>query len=373
MAFIGQLGTNDSYLANIQLGIAGGGGLEQVVSHTLDLIQTASAGQTISISDPITLDHTATGAVAHSESVSDTLVLTDEALSSIKIVSVSDTLVLEQAASGQIPISIAIAHTLELVQSQDGHPSPVNKIITDDLGLESRVNRTITISVSQPMSLTDVGRRFLGALDTLDLIQTVLVGKNRGGVEDILSIVETIGLLSILTRSVADPLSLSQSVTYSLLGTCDLLDYTPYVGSSTDSEFPPPSTTPPVLGDGTLTLTFPFAAPTTTLILRNPEFDNTERLAFNRIIRESRGGSLAVFADPIWPKEDVLIFTITGLRPQKLDALRTFLLDSVGKEIGLLDWENRQWKGIILNPDAAMSEPGRGDRTISLEFEGALV
>jgi len=374
MAFTGQLGTSDSYLANIVLGTAGGGDLEQIINHVLALVQTANAGQTATAENTLVLVDDAVGTVDHFESASHTLVLVDEAISSITMLSVSDTLALVDLAEGRTPISIAVAQTLELVQVQDGHQNPVNKLIFDDLGLVSQVNRTITVVVSQSMSLVSAVHRFLGGVDVLNLIQSVSVGKSKDGTSHQLTLLETIVIESVLTRSVPDPLGLIQSVTYSVVGDgCALLDYRPYVGSSTDPAFPPPSTTKPTLGDGTLTLTFPFVAPTTTLILRNPEFDNTERLAFNRVIRESRGGSLSVFADPDWPKEDILLFTVTSLRPQKLDALRTFLLDSAGREIGLLDWENRQWKGIVLNPDAAMSEPGRDNRTVSLEFDGELV
>ena len=36
--------------------------------------------------------------------------------------------------------------------------------------------------------------------------------------------------------------------------------------------------------------------------LRAPNLGNKDRLSFNRVLRETRGGTLVVFADPIWPK-----------------------------------------------------------------------
>jgi len=50
----------------------------------------------------------------------------------------------------------------------------------------------------------------------------------------------------------------------------------------------------------------------------------------------------------------------------------TFLDDSLGKEVGLLDHESRQWRGIITTPAAQLAEVTIG-HNVSLEFQGALV
>jgi hypothetical protein len=56
--------------------------------------------------------------------------------------------------------------------------------------------------------------------------------------------------------------------------------------------------------------------------------------------------------------------------------LLDFLLTSLGAEIGLLDHENRQWRGILLNPEAEITQTqreGSCEYAVSLEFEGVLV
>ena len=50
-----------------------------------------------------------------------------------------------------------------------------------------------------------------------------------------------------------------------------------------------------------------------------------------------------------------------------------FLENSLGLEIGLLDFESRQWKGFILTPSSALAEAKQNGFTMSLEFEGELV
>ncbi len=120
-------------------------------------------------------------------------------------------------------------------------------------------------------------------------------------------------------------------------------------------------------------MTYPYVTPTTTVVLRNPEFGNRERLGFNRINRETRGGSLIVFADPQWPKIKTVQVTLNSLSADQAADLKAFLRESLGKEIGLLDYENRQWRGIITNPDTEVANPGRCDYTAILEFEGDLL
>jgi hypothetical protein len=108
--------------------------------------------------------------------------------------------------------------------------------------------------------------------------------------------------------------------------------------------------------------------------LRNPELGNKDRLQFNRISRETRGGTLIVYADSIWPKIQVQVLTFTGLSKEQAAGLLTFMSVHLGREIGFVDWEHRLWRGVITNPNDAVVQDGRGCMySASLEFEGALV
>ena len=53
--------------------------------------------------------------------------------------------------------------------------------------------------------------------------------------------------------------------------------------------------------------------PTDEVTLRAPDFGNKDRLGFNRVLRETRGGTLVVFADPQWPKTQTLALNFSGL------------------------------------------------------------
>lgn len=124
---------------------------------------------------------------------------------------------------------------------------------------------------------------------------------------------------------------------------------------------------PPVLGKATLTLTYGM----TELILRNPIFNNTTRKGYTRIQRETRGGTLKIFADPIWPKTTTLIYSIEAL-PNPQEVL-DFLEASLGQQITLLDHEDREWIGIITNPNTAVTDNGICRAECQLEFVGELV
>ena len=62
---------------------------------------------------------------------------------------------------------------------------------------------------------------------------------------------------------------------------------------------------------------------------------NKDRLQFNRISRETRGGTLIVYADPIWPKVQTQVLTFTALT--RVQAARTagFPGGSLGRRGGL--------------------------------------
>ena len=107
--------------------------------------------------------------------------------------------------------------------------------------------------------------------------------------------------------------------------------------------------------------------------LRAPNLGNKDRLSFNRILRETRGGTLVVFADPIWPKIETLVLSFSGLRNTQAQQLLAFLETHLGEEIGLLDWEGRSWRGVVMTPTNPVVQDARDSYSASLEFEGELV
>jgi hypothetical protein len=121
-------------------------------------------------------------------------------------------------------------------------------------------------------------------------------------------------------------------------------------------------------------LVYPSVGPLTDyLVLRAPNLGNRDRLQMNRISRETRGGTLIVYADPIWPKAQTLALIFSGLTALEAGGLHTFMDDHLGLEIGMLDWEHRFWKGVITKLDDPIVQDGKGCKhSVGFEFEGEL-
>jgi hypothetical protein len=284
---------------------------------------------------------------------------------------VAQSLGLSDSLNVVAPIRIEVQQNLGLQEVADGRVGVYHRDVGDVLDFQERMGRVLERTVSQSLTLIDTVERKHPVAQSLGLVQTVTHGKGATS-SDNLNLQSIADYDAILNRSVSDALGLHQSVTYYLGGDCITKQYTPFIGSSTDTEFTPPDLTPPTLSDATLTLTYPYVSPTNTLVLRNPSFGNRDRLAFNRINRETRGGTLVVFADPIWPKSQTLQLTVDVLSDAQVENLLTFLAQSLGKEIGLLDHEGRQWRGIITTPDTSIAHAAMQDRTVTFDFEGEL-
>jgi hypothetical protein len=116
---------------------------------------------------------------------------------------------------------------------------------------------------------------------------------------------------------------------------------------------------------------YPITSPTHTLTLRGPELGNRERMQFQRINRETRGGTLIVFADPIWPKNDHLVMDFVGLTETETSQVRSFIKTTLGKQVTLRDWEGRRWVGVIVSPDNPVVRDGAlCMNTVTIELEG---
>ncbi len=237
-----------------------------------------------------------------------------------------------------------------------------------------------TAAASDSLTLSDhaIKSRTTSALDTLVLSDTAHV--NAGyPTGDMLLVGDRASVNVVRLLHAQDTLVVEQSffcippLAYPLVKR----DYSPSIGVGTSNNpAPPPAALvfPSGLGPGEFTLLYPATGtPTDTLVLRKPEFGNKDRLQFNRISRETRGGTLVVYADPMWPKTQNLVLTFSALKPTQAKALTTFLANHLGQQIGLWDWEGRHWTGIVTNPNDPVVQDSKYSYTGSLEFEGQLV
>jgi len=170
-------------------------------------------------------------------------------------------------------------------------------------------------------------------------------------------------------------LQLYSTLGYSILKDNTLNEFAPFVGTSTDPNAPvPPKWNQPTISETASGITFFFPAinPTTSIHLRGPELDNTDRLSFHRVNRESRGGTLILYADPIWPKIAHLGFQFNGLNEAESQEFLDFCLLTLGKEIGFIDWENREWRGVIVSPQEPIVRDKRYGLSASVEIDAEM-
>jgi hypothetical protein len=234
---------------------------------------------------------------------------------------------------------------------------------------------TDVLPLGQVAARSEVGTQ-VDAIQLGDLA-AVSVGKPT---VDPLTIGDCAVVAVVRLLSAESDVSVEQSFTYSLPLKAAEAVYSPFIGTGTSGNPPPPPATlsgenlPNPSAPGRFTLVYPASGPVTdSLTLRNPEFGDKDRLQFNRVSRETRGGTLIVYADPMWPKIETLVLTISGLSVDQAEALLEFMENHVGQEIGIWDWEQRRWTGIVTNPNDPALEDGRDMFTASLEFEGQLV
>ena len=266
------------------------------------------------------------------------------------------------------PKFVSVADVLGFTNIPSEHQGVANLSIADFLNLRDIAGRVYSATAADTLTLTQLAFWRETANDFLGLSQAASGFIARPGVS-ILILTDAVARIFVASRSFTDNLSLNSSVAAFVDDIGVRCQYHPFIGDGPGTSIP---ATMPTLGTAKVTLTYPFVSPTTTLVLRNPQFGNIDRLAFDRINRETRGGTLIMFVDPEWNKQQVMNVTITALKRSQKDALLAFLNTSIGQDIGYLDHENRQWKGLVLTPEAVVTNNDRGGYTVTFELEGTL-
>lgn len=293
-----------------------------------------------------------------------------------------------------------IASPMSLVQTV-GVWMPYHRCLVSRLHLDSVVGKPgwgKNFMVSNTLEMSHVaGRAYFGVASTallmvqegwwsevvsstINLIQDPDWGKTKGLEVSTLGLGQTLFLNADWSRPISQDVGVGHSLMYYVPSECGSKKYTPYIGENTITNNPtPPDTNLPLVqglpvGDR-FQLQYPgIGEGADTVELRAPNLDNRERLAFNRINRETRGGRLIVFADPIWPQINTLVLSFSGLTKAEVDGLQDFMRNYLGKEVGLTDWEGHQWVGIITSPTESAVQDGKGGQwSISLEFEGVML
>ena len=352
------------------------------LANAINLTQVARSNiQNISVANTLELDDDVHVNMA-SPSITDPMSITHhtEALNT-KITVAHDINLIDQAFADQAVRNLSLSTLIDLDETVFQHFGVANLSIVHAMDgsqeeiplLFDQANLVFDIEIIDTLLLTDEVFRTIAVVDSLNLNQAVLFSFGLL-IEDTLELEDEALINGEYQQLVSNDIGVEDFITYIIVANNDACTYGLFIGQADDPDFEPPPATPPTLGTATLTLTWPYVTPTSTLVLRNPEFGNSESLAFTRIIRETRGGTLEVYGDPDWPQTTTLSITVDGLPGAIAEDFLQFLEDSLGQEIGLLDWENRQWRGIITTPDAEVTDHGKAcRRSITFEFEGETV
>lgn len=305
--------------------------IEVTASNTITFTQNAAPGLlTRTAITPLTFSQsgsTATNLVSGITLTASNTITFSQTNNRIKLLAAavaltaSHTLTFTQRAI--FPIELTASHTLALSQSADGN---AGKFATQVITF------TQTVVANTVRSLT--------ASNTLNLSHAFTFVQFRNGV----------------------PLATS--------GSCGIThQYSPLSGGGSPVVRPIP---PDYERKNDVIFAYPaggLCAASNTVTLRTPNFGNRERSQYNRINRESRGGSLKVFRDPTWPKQKTLAMDFSGIKDSEIDDILNFLEVSLGKKISFRDWDGRVWRGIIVNPDTAITKQGTNRNDIAIELE----
>jgi hypothetical protein len=229
---------------------------------------------------------------------------------------------------------------------------------------------TITFTHSAILSLTGDGT------STLTLGQTAF-GQAGVPIGNQLVLTQTATFTIDRTQTATSVIPFSQAAAYTLILASTKCQYSPFIGSSSDPNAPTPPSTEidgPMVGiQVPFQLVYPSTGAVTDAVsLSTPNLGNLDRLSFDRIQRETRGGTLIVYSDPNWPKIQTLVLSFSGLLNVEAQALLTFMDEYLGQEIGLIDWEHRFWRGVIITPEEPIVEDRFDSFTASFSFEGEL-
>lgn len=107
------------------------------------------------------------------------------------------------------------------------------------------------------------------------------------------------------------------------------------------------------------------------IIIRAPNFGNTDTLSSPRINRKPRGNyPVLMYRSNRWPVFQQLSYSFTFLDQLEATALLNFIRKTLGKEVTLIDYENITWTGIILTPETEIVEENKKGFSVEFDFHG---
>jgi len=116
----------------------------------------------------------------------------------------------------------------------------------------------------------------------------------------------------------------------------------------------------------------PFTAPNLGMQLSRPEYNNIDEDNYQISTQHAISGTKHVFAHT--PTYKTLHLSFKHQSKRKVQEFRNFIEQCAGIDIRLIDWELRQWRGIIISPTLPLITTGKGpyseENEFSFIFEG---
>lgn len=373
----------------------------RIVEQSLSLTQATALGQyNLSVEDSLLLIDESRIPI-HDVELESTITFSQEVISSIKTVIIDQSLSLSQSIAETGPIYESVTDSLQSVTDTTFDPD-TSEVIETTSGLGQTVEITYigTLTTTNVISFAQSANGYVlkptaleglatdsltlsetahnsieaTATDSLTLTQAATGVSAKVATDSLSSLGQTATVNVFRFVAASDTITLSQAVGYVLEKSDTLCKYTPFIGANDDPDAPtpPPANYPAAGGTTGFRLQYPDSGPVTDeVVLSGPNLGNRDRISVSRISRETRGGTLIVFAESTWPKRETLLMSFSGLSSTKAQELLTFMEDHLGEDIKLIDHEDRVWTGVILNVQDPVVQDGKGCQfTASFEFEG---
>jgi len=291
-------------------------------------------------------------------SVESTLGFTQSAYNSIKAESVESVLTFTQDVDVRQPIFVNATNYLVFGDSANPGQKVISRSVTSYLSFADYAAKTaqvLTASNHLHLSQEVDTRKFLEEpLQILYFSQVATCEKASPAYS-------TLSFGHLVDCFIVKVATLNHSLTFTQTASAFVADKSSWTGA------------PTLTRRDTTILTWPYAAPTLTVEVPAPEFDNQEAYNVRRVNRKSRGGTLDIYRDSNWPSVREFTFSFHYLTDEQRREILEFLNVSLGEEIGMLDFESRQWRGIILTPSSEIADAGPDKHGLGLAFEGELV
>lgn len=374
-------------------------------SNTIELVDGAVQGIiSFTITDTLELVSSAKNAFFRLFTEEQTLTLSDSARSSIRMLNVPDAIEVTDTLVVIRPWYVSA--TDELLSIEQVYDLDTDSLIDVVTGLDQTASVTvfgprtasniisfvqtaigshvradgISVEAVDELAIDDVAQISItaDAGDSLTVAQTASGNTSRPASNTLSSLNSTASFVIVRGVVGENTLLVKQAVAFVLEKDDTLCSYSPFVGDSSDPDAPtpPPSAYTAAQGTPGFRLQYPATGSVTDeLILRAPNLGNVDRISAVRINRETRGGTLIVYADPIWPKVETLVLSFSGLSEAEAQDLLTFMEEHIGEDIKLIDWEDRLWTGVLSNIQDPIVQDRRSNcsYTASFEFEGTKV